>query len=353
MSCTGKSLLRSWASAGSDEPKSAALLEHVARCEVCAVEVRRIERVRRLGGSLPAVTLTPNQQREMKFALMAETRRCAPAVRPSRAAWLSGPLAPRRVAMVGALVVSTCIAAVLLPNSLRNVTTPSKPILANRCAEEKASLPSRSAMPAPVGHEVRPVEGHPGERSDVGVVAGVDGRGGLRNVEAASGARPPMAPVASAIRGKSAEEASGDASAPAKMDPDDAFAAAWSALRNHRAAEAARGFDRLLESSELDASRRADVLYWSAQAHRGIGDVSVAERRCRELLEGSPRSPFAPNAALVLGELEQRKGNAVEARRYFERALSSSHANVRERAKKALASLEHGSRSGSTSTPHE
>jgi TolA-binding protein len=321
MSCVAKPLLRAWTNAGCDAEKPVALLEHVNECESCAEEVRRIERARWLGRSLPVVTLAPNARREMKFSLMAETRRCVPVLRLAAERRFLSPGLSLRVAIAGALVLSTCVAAVLLPKSWWDVPAPSKPIPATQCDTSQAPSLTSVGRTAPNPRELRAADSESkGQTADPGTSErSNEDEHSASTMPQKSAPRPPAPAVTVA-------------------DPDDAFASAWASLRSHRPAEAAERFDRLLEGPNMDPSRRADVLYWSAQAHRNIGDVHIAERRCRELLDRFPRAPFAPNAALVLGDIEQSKGNVAGARRYFERALSSPHENVRARAQRALAS---------------
>jgi hypothetical protein len=123
--------------------------------------------------------------------------------------------------------------------------------------------------------------------------------------------------------------------------PDDtAFAYAFRLLGAGQPGQAATAFDALLGSGPLDASRRADVLYWSAQAHARTGNATLAEARARAYLDGYPGSLHYGDAALLLGDFARNRGAKSQARSYYERALGTSRPATRARAQKSLSLLE-------------
>jgi TolA-binding protein len=122
-------------------------------------------------------------------------------------------------------------------------------------------------------------------------------------------------------------------------DHDAAFADAWAELRAKRPAEAAKHFDSLLASDNLDPARRADVLYWSAQSHRQAGEVSAAMSRSSQVLRQYPASHHASDAALILGEYALASDQFDVAAQYLNQAAQSERSVVRERAQRALREL--------------
>jgi TolA-binding protein len=110
-------------------------------------------------------------------------------------------------------------------------------------------------------------------------------------------------------------------------------------MRRGEALRAAGEFDAMLDSGKLDAARRADVLYWSAQAYSRAGKSATAESRARRLVSEFANSFRAADAALMLGEMTLARGERAEARQWFRRAAGSTHPSVRARAEKGLSEL--------------
>jgi len=81
---------------------------------------------------------------------------------------------------------------------------------------------------------------------------------------------------------------------------DERFSAAWESLNDGRPIEAAERFDELLR--ERDVPRRADVLYWSAEAHRRVGHRESARERLEELVRHHPDAWHAQSARRMLAE---------------------------------------------------
>lgn len=125
-----------------------------------------------------------------------------------------------------------------------------------------------------------------------------------------------------------------------RTEGDAAFAQAWQLLRSGRTREAARAFDALWAGDSLDTERRADVLYWSAEAYRRAGDRSAAESRASMLLRETPGAWRAPEANLIVGESALQRGDIEAARTALERAARSGRQGVSVRAQRALERLE-------------
>jgi TolA-binding protein len=90
------------------------------------------------------------------------------------------------------------------------------------------------------------------------------------------------------------------ASAPPR--PAESFHQAWRLLREGRADAAAYAFDAWLER-HARGERRADVLFWSAMAHRRAGRRAVAIERLSELLRLDPDAWHATEARRQLRQL--------------------------------------------------
>lgn len=122
--------------------------------------------------------------------------------------------------------------------------------------------------------------------------------------------------------------------------PDDtAFANAFAKLESGPAREAAVAFDGLISRGQLDPERRADVLYWSSQAHARAGNRLLAEKRAFAYVSTYPNGLHAPDAALLLGDCARDKKHLELARRYYEKALSSGRSTTAARAKLSLSQL--------------
>jgi hypothetical protein len=176
-----------------------------------------------------------------------------------------------------------------------------------RPPDELAAAPADDDMAqagAP-GAGASPSAGDPGDRgAEPGDVGALD-----RRARAAGGDHRPdrgSAPTAAdraAARGASVVRPEPELPpAPAGFDADAAFTAAWRTLRGGDAAGAARDFDALL-AADLDHARRADVLYWSAEAHARAGHRDVAIARANQLLRAYPHAWRVRDARLLLDRL--------------------------------------------------
>lgn len=116
-----------------------------------------------------------------------------------------------------------------------------------------------------------------------------------RSRRAARAGRPAPARVASTLRPPPPEVA---VTPPGAVEAE--FAAAWGRFRAGDVDGAARAFDQLLTAAGLPGARRADVLYWSAEAHMRAGRTDVAAARARTLVEGYPGAWRAEDARRLL-----------------------------------------------------
>jgi TolA-binding protein len=124
--------------------------------------------------------------------------------------------------------------------------------------------------------------------------------------------------------------------------PDDnAFAEAFHLLGVGLPEEAAAAFDALLARGALDASRRADVLYWSCQAHARAGDAVLAETRARAYISRYPSSLHYGDVALLLGDYARGRGANTTASDYYARALRAAHPATRAKAQESLRLMGH------------
>ena len=196
------------------------------------------------------------------------------------------------------------------------LSSPSAPPSASAESAERPALPvspaPASASPSPTGQRTEP---QPVERE-----------------------APRIAPSSESAVREPAALPSSSSSKPSAPD-DSAFAHAWDLLRRGEALRAAGEFDAMLDSGTLDAARRADVLYWSAQAYSRAGRPATAESRARRLVSEFASSFRAADAALMLGEMTLARGERAEARQWFRRAAGSTHPSVRARAEKGLSEL--------------
>jgi len=117
---------------------------------------------------------------------------------------------------------------------------------------------------------------------------------------------------------------------------DVAFKAALTRLRSGDAAGALADLDTLLNAQSIDAGRRADVLYWSAVASHRNGNDRVAEKRLRQFLGAQPTGWYAPDAALMLGEILVVSGQPRLAKPWLKRAAESGRPNTSNRARVLL-----------------
>jgi hypothetical protein len=300
--------LQQWSFAGSDEPLPSQVRLHTGSCELCASYLKQVLDAREVGRSLPTLPLLPGRRDSLKLQLMAEAKRYSNDARRRRSPL--GKLAKR---------------SVVLSLALGAVAAASIGVVAYRSSEQKppVSLPTTPSRvvgldPATVSSFERPA-----------------------TAETAASA-PVVQPETPVRRKVSASNGGARSLDHAPSDADEQFATAWSSLRANRTAQAAGQFDGLLERGGLDAARRSDVLYWSAQAHYRAGNTGAACARSRRLLSEFPKSPFAPNAALLLGEVALANRQVEQAKPYLLLAKTSRQALVRERAEHALAQLKSG-----------
>ena len=86
-------------------------------------------------------------------------------------------------------------------------------------------------------------------------------------------------------------------------DVDARFHTAWQLLGAGHAAAAATALDGLL-GDKLDEARRADVLFWSAQAHATAGQLPRARERLETLLRDHPSSWHRADAEDLLRTMD-------------------------------------------------
>ncbi len=87
----------------------------------------------------------------------------------------------------------------------------------------------------------------------------------------------------------------------ATTEIDHAFAEAWQLYRQGRSDLASQAFDSLLQRKL--ASRRADVLFWSALAHQKSGQRATAKRRFAQLVHEYPLAWHSRDARAQLKHL--------------------------------------------------
>jgi len=303
-----------WAMLGSSVEPSAQLLEHGAACETCAALIRDVLDARKLADLLPAQSMAQDRHEQMKFLLMANARQ-ARAAEPRRSQSNAKVLKWSLAALVVASGVVAAASSLdstksLLFHRRPNSSSPAQPAARQIAvcgigAKSPTSCLILNPAPAP---QLEP-----------------------RNVVGPSTTSSTRTAAALAAPSSMASSAAGLA--------DSKFAEAWSAYRAGQYQAASAQFDRLLYQDHLDASRTADILYWSAQAHQQSGDSALAQKRCETLLARYPGAPHATDAALLLGEAAVASGRFDAARGYLNRALKSPHQVVRTRAERALAKL--------------
>ncbi len=303
-----------WAKQGAAAPMSNELSAHLGHCERCAEFARKVQRTRELGQLLPAKVMNPTQIEAIKFRLMAEARQ-------NRKAFGSGFARTRlslRMLAIAAIVGSAAAAASAThyyaavhadnaPTGGRAETAPEARRLPHLSSHWQSS-PRPPALPLTRNELLQ----KPNPRRTQPML--------LPQAEPRTTAAVPS----TVAKGSNA---------------DSEFTRAWTALQGKHPAEAATRFDALLTSSPLDPSRRADILYWSAQSHRQAGNTSQAMQRSSQLLQQYPTAPFAAAAALMLGEFAMASDQFASARRYLTQASRSPHSVVRDRAKHALEEL--------------
>jgi TolA-binding protein len=288
------------------------LKAHAPGCNLCSEFLNSVQKGRTIGDGLPHTLLSDSRKEAMKLELMAEAKRFSNQHRIQRTTW--NRLAKKRVVI--ALSIGMAAAA------STGVVTYGRFSKGYDTGVRPSSAPI--AAPSRQDPKIQPAE-----------------------TWAPLAATPPSATAnlpelpRNNNDGRSLAPSNSSAFVPRTKptNGDEQFALAWSSLRNNRPAQAATQFDALLEGGQLDPARRADVLYWSAQAHHRAGNASAAVSRSRRLLNEFPMSQFAPDAALLLGEAALYQRNNEQARRYLLLAKTSSHARVRERAERALSQI--------------
>ena len=303
-----------WAMLGSSVQPSGQLLEHSAACETCAALIREVLDTRKLADLLPAKSMAQDRHEQMKFLLMANARQ-ARAAEPRRSQSNAKVLKWSLAALV---VASGVVAAASSLDSTRSLLFHRRP---------KSSSPAQPAARqiAVCGNSAAHSTSCP--ITTTAATPPVD----AKNIAVPSSTSSTRTAAALVAPASTASSAAGLA--------DSKFAEAWSMYRAGQYQAASAQFDRLLYQDHLDASRTADILYWSAQAHQQSGDSAVAQKRCETLLARYPGAPHATDAALLLGEAAVAGGRYDAARGYLNRALKSPHQVVRTRAERALAKL--------------
>lgn len=311
-SCPYLPQIENWAKQGSLLPLPKALSGHGKQCTICANFIQSVGRARELGQLLPTTTIPRSRHDEMKFRLMAEARQNRP-----NGGTVSAPRNLRvRVLAMAAIVVSVAGAAAAhhffqVPVLLGRGSTP---------GAMEARPFTHVTSPGLSTHSVAPSL----STNPWNLAATID--------------VPPPAMSATTASTQNAPRVAAQSRASADTG-DSEFTRAWKALRTKRPAEAAKRFDALLASPTLDAARRADILYWSAQSHRQAGNTGQAMSRSTQLIRQFPSAPFAADAALMLGEFALASDKFELAKRHLTKAASSQHAVVRERARRALEKL--------------
>lgn len=151
--------------------------------------------------------------------------------------------------------------------------------------------------------------------------------------------RAPDARGSATIAAERARAAPSSAPSSAAADFDRRFAAALSAFNGGRAAEAAESFDALGRDPAVDAGRRSDALYWAARAHEQAGHADQSATRAAALLDESPSSWNADDAALLAAKNSLAQGQTARARVFLNRAARSTRPAVREEASKLLQAI--------------
>jgi TolA-binding protein len=153
--------------------------------------------------------------------------------------------------------------------------------------------------------------------------------------------RPTIAEAAGARAGVGSHTRRGfrghDTDAP---DPAEAaFVRGWSAFRAGRWSDAVAGFDEVLRRDPGGALAE-DAAYWRAIALSRAGSTD-AGGALRGFLRDHPRSPHAPEAAVMLGRRSLAAGQSDEAAGYFRAALKApaSMREVRRNARAGLADI--------------
>jgi hypothetical protein len=310
-----------WAAQGNASDLPEALRAHISRCQSCAAFVQAVLGVRELGGSLPTVTMSSARHDKMKFLLMSEARQS----RNGHRVGLGRTSVRTRLLAAAAIVATTAAAA-------------AASVVTRQFVQTRAAPTSTEPTEHAATQRVRPLAHFSGKSSSAtGMPEVAFPRGAM--LAATDPQRPSVAttsPLASALPSSATQ---------APTHPDDSeFARGFALLRDKKPAEAAKRFDALLATASLDSARRADVLYWSAQAHRRAGNAGTAISRSSQLLQQYPSAGFAPDAALMLGEFAIAGDQFDLAAQYLNKALKSQHAVVRDRAQRALSKLSESSR---------
>ncbi len=307
--CRSLAEAKQWAELGNLRLVPDDLRSHAGRCDVCAAFLQTVDLARELGQQLPATALGHERHDAAKFKLMAAARQGA---RPTRTSGRRARLGVRL--LVAAFVVTAAAAA---SNYVVKNVRMSRVPMSSGASEVAQSLPHL---------DTRRLGANLAQSLATAALASQ----GKFPVVTVAGTSPAAAPAAATAN---------TANASTSVDGDALFTEAWAALQSKRPAEAAKHFDALLSSSSLDAARRNDTLYWSAQAHRQAGNAGTALQRSSQLLRQYPSSPFATDAALILGEYALANDQFDAAAQYLNKAATSARPVVRERAKRALGEL--------------
>lgn len=314
--CLFFAAVEQWARQGAFASVPTALDAHLRHCDRCSSLVDSVLRTRELARRMPVEALNPTQLETLKFQLMAEARRS----KNSLGVGFTRTRFSVRALGIAAIVASAAATATATHHYGKTAAA----------RDEDRGAPIPAAAVGARALSPLAMRWHDGAHA---VTLSVPRDGSLPKLSAKR-KRP------ASLQAIEPSPAPPGPSIEAASDADSEFTLAWSALQSKRPAEAAKRFDALLASSSLDPSRRADVLYWSAQSHRQAGNTNKAKRRSSQLLQQYPNGAFAADAALMLGEFAMASDQFVMARQYLTQASRSPHTVVRDRAKHALAELE-------------
>jgi TolA-binding protein len=305
-----------WARQGCDAELPLELRAHAAECLECRQLVSEVQRVRSAAAQSPVHQLSPSRLDSIEAVLRAEVRTVRPVAQGSSRSRRMG----RWAAVVG---TSILFGAVGMAAVVIGTTTP-KPV--TQSAVLSSAEGSVSRLGAARGHP------HGSAASDP---YPLDER--VAELEVAAGeARAPTAALTPSASAKPVTKEQHREPDAARVPSDQGFANAYGLYQSGQAFAAAKAFDALLVGGRLDATRRCDALYWSAQAYaRGV-NASLAESRARSLLDSCPNGLRSGDAALLLGEYAEGRGDRVSARRFYRVAMSAAQPATRLRAREAF-----------------
>lgn len=371
--------VENWARQGCDAELPLALWTHAAECSECQKLVSGVQLIRRTVAEAPIYQLPPSRIDSIEAVLRAEVRTVPVAMVAS-----SGRRIGRWVAIIGTSVLfgAAGMAAVVVNSratkpSVQATAVASAEVLVSRIGAARGHHLGNSFTDpyrlddGVVEFVVQRTAGAPPYRVTAGSytieatqarfrvevtdfevtrieVAAGDAKakrdgGAWVSIAAGQSYQPTAltkvkerAPVAS-VRPPEPERHRETAALPSGAVPSDqGFASAYGLHQSGQSFAAAKAFDALLVGGRLDATRRCDALYWSAQAYaRGV-NAALAESRARSLLDSCPNGLRRGDAALLLGEYAEGRGDRVSARRYYRVAMDAAQPATRLRAHDAF-----------------